>query len=184
MILSNGVDPLIEIVAIGLVAIVFTRAIGEKAAHYAIYTATLRNYRLAPPTLVSVLAAGLLAAEVIALVLLLSPATRALGALSAIGLLGLYGAAMSLALLAGRTEIECGCGGQGQLVSWLLVARNAFLIVIAGVVVLPTAARALAWYEFVEALCAILIAWLLLATVEKAIELTAAIRRLETQSYL
>ena len=113
MILSNGVDPLIEIVAIGLVAIVFTRAIGEKAAHYAIYTATLRDYRLAPP--IACFSAGRRPAcggsycSRPAALARDPRIRRAFRNRPARPVLRCDVACAS----GGRTEIECGCGGRG-----------------------------------------------------------------------
>ncbi|MFO1116138.1 MAG: MauE/DoxX family redox-associated membrane protein [Beijerinckiaceae bacterium] len=179
-----AVDPLVQLFATGFLAIVFARAIFEKAGAYAIYVATLRDYRLTPAPFVPFVAAILLAAEIAAMLLLLWPATRSLGALLAAGLLGLYALAMSLALAAGRTQIECGCGGDGQTVSAGLVGRNLVLIALALVLLAPPASRATGIVDTLGAACAILIAWLALAAAEKTIDNAAAARRLRSESFL
>ena len=179
-----NVDPLVQLAAAGLLAIVFARAIVEKAANFAVHAATLRDYRLLPERIAPVAAAGLLCAEIAVVFALVVPAMRSAGALAAGALLCLYAVAMALALRAGRTEIECGCGGDGQMVAWGLVARNAALIATAGLLLAPASARALGWPDMIEAVCATLVAWLLLATAEKAVENGAAIRRLRSQSFL
>ena len=179
-----NVDPLIGLAATGLTAIVFARAIVEKASNYAVYTGTLRDYRLTPEPLVPFAAAGLLALEVAALCALLAPSTRADGAMLAAALLALYALAMSIAVIAGRTQIECGCGGDGQLVSWALVGRNVALVALCFVILAPAGSRALAWPDFAEAACAIVVAWLLLAGAEKTIENASAVRRLRSESFL
>jgi hypothetical protein len=179
-----SVDPLIALFANGLVAVVFARAVFEKVGNYDVYVGTLRDYRLTPAPLAPFAAAALLAAEILTLGLLLSGATRVAGAALAATLLALYACAMSLALLAGRTQIECGCGGDGQHVSWTLVGRNVTLIALCCLVLAPGAARELAWPDFVEAGLAILIGWLALAAAEKTIENAAAVRRLRSESFL
>lgn len=182
--MSVAIDPFVQFAALGLIAIVFARALIEKIANYAIYAATLRDYRLLPEALAPLAAAALLAAEAGALALLIWPATRPLGALAAIGLLAIYAGAMALALRAGRSEIECGCGGDGQIVSWPLVARNVALMALAALVALPATPRALNLFDHVQIVCAVLVGWLLLGIAEKAIETHAAILRLRAQSYL
>ena len=178
------IDPLIQFVAIGLTAIVFGRAVLEKATNSAIHVATLRDYRLLPEALAPRAAAVLLALEGMTLAALMLPSLRTIAALAAIGLLALYAVAMALALRAGRTEIECGCGGSGQIVSWGLVARNVVLMAGRRPDRPSARTRAMGWVDYAQGACAILIAWLLLAIAEKAIESQAAIRRLQTQSFL
>ena len=179
-----SVDPLIALFATGLVAVVFARAIFEKVGDYDVYVGTLRDYRLAPAPVAPYAAAALLAAEILTLGLLLFGATRMAGAASAATLLALYACAMSLALRAGRTQIECGCGGDGQQMSWALVGRNAALIACCGLVLAPVSARTLLWPDFVEAGLAILIGWIALAAAEKVIDNAAAVRRLRSESFL
>jgi len=179
----TAIDPLIHVVAAGFIVVVLARAVADKLHAYAIYSAILADYRLLPAAVVPVAAAALLAAEAVAIVLLLVPATSAFGALLAVGLFCLYGLAMTLALLGGRTEIECGCGGEGQLVSWGLVARNGVLAALAAGLVLPTTARSLGFFDFLVAAVAVAVVCLLLAIAEKTIGTAAVIKRLDTHSY-
>jgi hypothetical protein len=179
-----SVDPLIGLFATGLIAVVFARAIFEKAGNYGVYVGALRDYRLAPPALAPLAAAMLLVAEILTLGALLFGPTRAAGAAMAAGLLALYALAISLALAAGRTQIECGCGGDGQQVSWALVGRNGALVALCALVLAPAASRALAWPDFAEAGLAILIGWIALAAAEKIIDNAAAVRRLRSESFL
>ncbi|MCB9997514.1 MAG: hypothetical protein H6871_07125 [Methylobacteriaceae bacterium] len=179
-----SVDPFVHVAAAGAIAVVFARAILEKSSDFVVYAATLRDYRLIPEWLAPFAAVCLFVAEISVLAALALPETRAAGAIVAMALLALYGLAMALALAAGREEIECGCGGQGQIVSWALVARNVGLIVIAGLVVAPQTSRALSAFDLAQAVCAILVFWLALAIVEKTIESQAAVRRLRAQSFL
>lgn len=178
----TAIDPLLHVVAAGFVVVVLARSVGDKLHDYALYSATLVDYCLLPDFAVPFAAAGLLAAEASAIVLLLIPATSALGTALAILLFALYGSAMAMALLDGRTEIECGCGGEGQLVSWGLVARNAVLAAIAAPLVSPMTARSMGSLDFLFAAVAVVVVCLLLAIAEKTIGNAAAIKRLENQS--
>ena len=182
--MSVSVDPFVHVVAAGAIAVVFARAIVEKSSNFIVYAATLRDYRLIPEAFAPFVAVCLFIAEISVVALLALPETRAAGAVGAIGLLAIYGLAMALALAAGREEIECGCGGEGQIVSWALVARNAALIAVAALVVAPQTPRELSPYDQAQAICAILVFWLALAIVEKTIESQAAVRRLRAQSFL
>lgn len=178
-----ALDPLIHVVAAGFIVVVLARAVADKLLDFAVYTATLADYRLAPAAAVPVVAAGLLAVEALAIVLLLVPSTSGAGAALAIGLFALYGLAMALVLFGGRTEIECGCGGEGQLVSWGLVVRNGVLIAVSAALLLPTAGRALGWLDLAIGGVAVAIVCLLLAIAEKTIATAAVIRRLDHHPY-
>lgn len=182
--MSVSVDPFVHLVAAGAIAVVFVRAIVEKSSDFVVYAATLRDYRLIPEAFAPFAAVCLFVAEISILAAFALPETRVAGAIGAMALLSLYGFAMSVALGAGREEIECGCGGDGQIVSWALVARNVGLIAIAALIVAPQTSRALSAFDLAQAVCAILVFWLALAIVEKTIESQAAVRRLRAQSFL
>ncbi|MDE2361329.1 MAG: hypothetical protein KGM42_01515 [Hyphomicrobiales bacterium] len=179
-----SLDPLIVMVATGLLGIVFARALLEKVGNFAVYVATLRDYRLTPARLAPAAAVVLALLEAAALAALLAPGMRPFGAVSAAALLALYALAMALALGAGRTQIECGCGGDGQTISWALVGRNIALIALCGLLFAPVSARSLGVGDFFEAAGAILVGWLLLVGAEKTIENAAAVRRLRSESFL
>ena len=182
--MSLAIDPFVQLVAAGAIAIVFARAIVEKSSNFVIYAATLRDYRLIPEGLAPFAAVCVFVAEISTVAFLVMPETRGFGAVCAMALLALYAIAMALALRAGREEIECGCGGEGQIVSWALVARNVALIGVAALMLAPASQRALASFDHAQVVCAILIFWIALATVEKTIESQSAVRRLRAQSFL
>jgi hypothetical protein len=177
-----SVDPLLHLVAAGFVIAVLARAVMEKALGYGIYVAIVRDYRLVPAFAAPSAAAALLAAEVLAILSVLVPALAAAGTTLAAALFALYGVAMAATLLGGRAELECGCGGDGQIVTWALVARNALLVAIAASTLLPVTARATAWPDVVMGLFAIFVLYLLLAIAEKTIGTSVAIRRLNSGS--
>jgi hypothetical protein len=176
-------DPLLHLVAIGFILLVLARAVIEQALAFATHIANLRDYRLLPDQLVPIAAAALLAAEIAAMAGLVVPVAVPIGAVLATLLLVLYAAAMAAVLWSGRGEIECGCGGDGQLVSWALVARNGVLVVIAAGILLPETSRPLHWPDLLVGPVAVLVLYLLLAIAEQAIGTSAAIRRLNTRPY-
>jgi hypothetical protein len=176
------VDPLLHLVAAGFIIAVLVRAVIEKALGYGLYIAIVRDYRLLPAALAPFAGAALLGAELLAIVLMLVPAFTAAGAILAVALFALYGAAMATALFAGRTEIECGCGGDGQIVTWALVVRNAVLVGITAFTLFPTTGRTTAWPDILMGLLAIFVVYLLLAIAEKTIGTSVAIRRLNSGS--
>jgi Methylamine utilisation protein MauE len=180
--MSWQLDPLLHLVATGFVIIVLARAVIEKALAYDIYVANLRDYRLLSDAMTPVVAPILLAAESVAIVCLLLPVASGIGAILAAMLLSVYALAMAAVLRAGRNEIECGCGGDGQIVSWALVARNAVLVAISASILLQTSARATSWADMLIGPVAILLLCVLLAIAEKAIGTSAAIRRLDSSS--
>ncbi|WP_454632577.1 MauE/DoxX family redox-associated membrane protein [Bradyrhizobium cenepequi] len=176
-------DPLLHLVATGFVILVLARAVVEKLSAYGIFVANLRDYRLLPDALAPVAAPTLLAAEFAAILCLLLPATSAIGAIIAASLFAIYALAMAAVLLAGRHEIECGCGGEGQMVSWALVARNGLLVAISASILLPAWNRAMTWPDMLVGVAAIFMIFVLLAIAEKAIATFAAIRRLDSGSH-
>jgi hypothetical protein len=82
--------------------------------------------------------------------MLVAPQTRGIGALAAAGLLLAYGALISLNIVRGRTEIDCGCsfGPHPERLSSALFVRNGFLAVIALVAASPASDRALGAFDF------------------------------------
>jgi hypothetical protein len=60
-------------------------------------------------------------------VALLLPQTRAVAGAGAATLLAAYAGAVLINLLRGRADIDCGCGGTAQPLSYWLVLRNVLL---------------------------------------------------------
>lgn len=109
--------------------LVFARALLHKLGGFAEFVGTVRDYRLVPwPHAAAIV---LTAAEALVVVGLVLPATRQLAAVAGAALLAGYALAIGINLRRGRTTIDCGCGGPGQGISPLHVARNAALIAFA-----------------------------------------------------
>jgi hypothetical protein len=106
--------------------LVFVRALLHKLSGFAEFVGTVRDYRLVPWPQAA--AAALTVAEAAIVIGLLWPATRQIAAVAGAALLAGYALAIGINLRRGRTTIDCGCGGPGQGISPLHVARNAALI--------------------------------------------------------
>lgn len=96
------------------------------------------------PVAARALATGLGGVEIgIALALCLN-STRVAGAVAAVALLLIYLAGLASALLRGRSDLDCGCGGSkaDERIGWNLVLRNLLLALLAATPLLfPTTAR-------------------------------------------
>lgn len=117
-------------VAAMFLVLIMARALFHKLRDPA-FVGTLADYRILPEILVQPFVWILAMAETLAVICLISPGTRYYGAVISAGLLVLYGGAIAINLLRGRFEIDCGCGGDGDIISWALVARNAVLAMLA-----------------------------------------------------
>ena len=109
------------------VALIFLRAAIHKAADLPRFAGVLADYDLLPGSLAPAIARLTPVLEVAAAAALVLEPTRVLGALGAALLLLIYALAMGINLARGRIEIDCGCGGPPEMLSWRLVARNAVL---------------------------------------------------------
>jgi len=128
-------------------ALVFMTAAVGKMRHWREFSGVLANYRLLPTTLVTPLAYALPPVEGALSVALLAGGRSAVPALTAMILLALFGAAMALNLARGRRDIDCGCFQTKlkQTLRWALVARNAMLIALLGVLAASAGSAASLW---------------------------------------
>jgi hypothetical protein len=136
-------DPLLHLVITVSLALLLLAAAWHKFRDGARFTGTLGAYELLPKPLLGAFARGLPLIEFVVAVVLLVPATRPLAAVMTAGLLGIYGLAMLINLLRGRTQIDCGCGGSPQPLSAWLVLRNLALMGAALALTLPVPPHAL-----------------------------------------
>jgi hypothetical protein len=132
------------------------------------FRATMGEYGLLPEALVTPAAVALTAAEAAVIAGLLVPQTRFWAAGAAAGLLALYGVAIAVNLLRGQVTIDCGCGGPGHGLSWLLVWRNAGLAALAVIAGLAHDGRGLGLADGAVLVLSVLTLWLVIAAVEQA----------------
>lgn len=136
-------DPVIAwILALGL-AILFGSAARHKIADRTLFRSVLAEYRLLPARAIPIAAVLLPVFEVGIAALLLASASRAAGAMLAAMLLCVYGLAIAINLVRGRTHVDCGCGGydRRERISWALVGRNAALACASVALLLPVSQR-------------------------------------------
>lgn len=149
-------DPAAAGIVVGVVALVLLGAAWHKLSEPHAFLSALAAYRVVPLPLLDPLAKAIPWAEVVIAGGLLVPFSR-LGALyAAAALFALYGTAIALNLLRGRSYIDCGCGGAAHPLSWGLVVRNAVLAVAALAVTSPTAERAFDWLDAVTLVAGVL----------------------------
>jgi len=136
-------DPAVAWVARIALALLFAHAAAHKLRDLAAFRAALAGYRLAPEPALGALALALPVAELAAALALL--AAPRLGSVLALALLATYTLAIAANLARGRRDIDCGCFGPAarQPLSAALVARNAALLGVAVLALLPVQARAL-----------------------------------------
>lgn len=110
-------------------ALVFATAALSKLGHAEEFYGVVRNFRILPDGGSRVTALLLPVVEIAVAAGLLIGATAVPAALAAAALLAVFGAAIAVNVLRGRTWIDCGCfrNGLKQQIGWALVARNALM---------------------------------------------------------
>lgn len=163
-----------------LLAVIFVIGSAHKLKSPDAFAATLRGYRLLPALLITPAAYLILTAELIAASTLLMN-TR-LGSLIALVLLFMYIVAISINLVRGRRDIDCGCVGPAlrQTLSGWLVSRNIGFVALALLTMLPeNSPRALEILDWFTALAAALTFSLILFA---ATQLSSTATRFRRQS--
>jgi uncharacterized membrane protein YphA (DoxX/SURF4 family) len=138
----------------------------SKLRRAAAFREALADYRLLPTRLAAPAACGLAGLELGTGLALLAPPLAGGAAALAAGLFALYGAAMALNLARGRRHIDCGCGPAPRPLGAGLVARNALLVLTAGLAALPGGARTLVWVDVLTVIAGALVAGLLYSALD------------------
>lgn len=102
----------------------------DKLRDFRAFESAVAGYRLLPSTIHRAFAVTFVAAEGLGGVLLLSWSGSVAGAALGLATLAVAVMGLSVNLVRGRTDIDCGCGGvstSGSGLSWWLVVRNAVL---------------------------------------------------------
>ena len=155
MIEANVTDPGFALTIRWSLALVFLLAVVHKLKAPAAFRATMKNYRLLPDGLLTLLVYAIITAELLVVVALL--ANSRLGSGIAAGLFAVYTLAISINLIRGRRDIDCGCSGPAvrETLSVWLVIRNSGLLAAALLTVPPSSPRPLMlldWFTSVAAL--------------------------------
>jgi hypothetical protein len=126
-------DPIVVLIANYAIALLFGLASYGKLSAFRVFCVTLEEYQLMPIQLVTVVGVGVTALECLIAVSALWQPSAQWAMFAAALLLTIYAAAISVNLVRGRRDIDCGCTGPArrQLLSGWLLIRNTGLIVIA-----------------------------------------------------
>lgn len=141
------IDPLIVLIISASLALLFFMAARHKMSDFPRFKAQLAAYDLLPIALVPLAARVLPLIEMALVFMLLVPFFRTFAALVAAVLLSVYALAMAVNMLRGRTDIDCGCGGQPQLLSPWLLLRNFVLLAGSCLLLAPAGDRVMVWAD-------------------------------------
>lgn len=144
------IDPLIPLSIRCAFALLFAFAAIEKLRDRDTFLFQLAEYQLLPNQLVTAAGTLVIAAEIITALLLVSQNVYGTyGVIAACLILGVYGSAILINLLRGRTWMDCGClGSKGEGLSYWLVLRNLVLIAMLSLILIPTTERGLVWLDY------------------------------------
>jgi hypothetical protein len=145
--------------------LVFAHGAWHKITDFDSFTGFVADYQVVPTTIISVVSKFIVGAEMAMPLALLIHQGRKYSAALAIALLLGYASAMTVNLLRGRTQIDCGCGNATQPLAWSLVVRNCALAGIATLILLPTGGPDLSVAEVAAVLGGGFIAWVTLGVV-------------------
>ena len=153
-------DPVFTIIISICMSLMFGIAAVHKLKAVAVFRATMDEYQLVPLMLSGVVAVLLILAELLAAILVLVATVRTTGLVIMAVLLLIYTAGISINLLRGRRDIDCGCSGPAsrhELSGWL-VLRNLVLLSLVLLAANPLAQRPLNWLDVVVVLFSVMVA--------------------------
>jgi hypothetical protein len=177
-------DPAIELVLRVALALLLGIGAAQKARDLSSFRTAIAGYELLPERAAAAAAFVFSAVEATLAVALLAPAAFGVreGALVVAALLfGLYGAAITINLLRGRREIDCGCSGPAgrmPLSGWL-VARNVALVGAALVCLAGTTERPLGAVDALTIPAAITVLALAWTALHGLLAYSAALHRMQ-----
>lgn len=163
-----AIDPAISTAFSVSLAAFFAASAAHKARSYSEFAGVVRNYRIGPEALAPLVSPIVVAAEMLIAIGLLIPELRSEAATGGAGLFLLYGAAITVNLARGRTDIDCGCsfGGSGERLTPILIVRNLVLAAFALAASAPVAMRELGMLDYAAILLFALTAAALYAAFE------------------
>jgi uncharacterized membrane protein YphA (DoxX/SURF4 family) len=177
-------DPAAQLaLRLALAWLLLTAAV-HKLGHLEAFRDAVEGYRLVPSGASGAIARGSAAAELATGLALLWPASAGPAAVVAALLFGVYGVAIAVNLTRGRRHIDCGCGaGRRQPLSEGLVARNAVLVLVAGLAALASFPRPWVWIDALTTAGGALTLGLLYAAVDGALAQAPALAALRRRAW-
>lgn len=170
------IDPAIHWAGRLGISLLFAHACRHKLRDRPGFAEALAAYELIPKRGLRVVATGLIVGEGATAAAILFTPSAGFGAAV---LLLLYGAAISVNLVRGRNEIDCGCGlsGTSTELSVALVARNLALAAVALAATMPAGSRPLTWIDGVTVVASITTGAVLAIAADAIAANTGRIRR-------
>lgn len=133
------IDPVFSWTASASLALVFAASAIIKLVDLDEFRAAVENYRVIPERLAGAAAIAIPLLELAGAVGIVVPQTHLLAAMIVSVLLTVFTTAISINLLRGRLNVDCGCFGPAlrQRLSWWLVMRNLGMIAFAMIAIVP-----------------------------------------------
>ncbi len=165
---TGMLDPVFDIAFRGALAALLLAAAWHKLRDPIRFWQAVAGYHLLPDALTRPAARLVPVVEIALAISLLAVTSSPLAVVAAIALWLVYGSAIAVNLVRGRTELDCGCGGIGadQTIHWGLVVRNGVLAAVTASLLLPSMTRELQWFDYAAASFAGLLLLLIYATAE------------------
>lgn len=146
------VDPLFTTTTTNFLAVLFLLTGMHKLSNVTQFKAAITAYQLIPDGLINATASILLVGELGIALMLLVTSTKQCAAISALLVLGVYFSVMAINISRGGKDIQCGCSvlTRETLLSYWHLARNAILMGLTVLILIPEADRALNWLDIVQ----------------------------------
>jgi hypothetical protein len=175
------IDPFIVKAVSIVLGLMLLAAAWHKLSSLPAFTTVLFDYHLLPSFLVSFMALVIPAVEILLGAGWLTGVAMNIVAPLTAGLFAIYGSAIAINLLRGRLHISCGCGlggasSENQPLSWVLVARNTVLLLLALLPLVPIADRAMVWIDWLTLTATLVTSALLYLGASQLLQNSSAIR--------
>ncbi|WBX84618.1 MauE/DoxX family redox-associated membrane protein [Sphingosinicella microcystinivorans] len=153
------IDPLFNIVVSLFLSGLLLASARHKLVDRTAFIQAVSAYHLLPNRLVAAASVFLALGELLIGVALLLPFAQPWAGWAAALIFSTYAVAMSINLSRGLIDIDCGCslGRSGFRLSWLHPARNAILICLALLTLVPMTGRPLIWFDLVQTAAAVIV---------------------------
>jgi uncharacterized membrane protein len=176
-----AIDPTIDWTISATLALIFAASAVMKFVDLNEFRGAVENYRIVPEQIAGIVAIAVPIAEIVGAVGLVIPNTHRAAAILLSMLLIVFTASIAINLLRGRRSIDCGCFGPAlrQQLSWWLPARNLAMIAMLAIVILPVAARPLAFLDVATILFAAMTLAVLYSAANYLVANTPHLRALE-----
>lgn len=175
-----SLDPVLGWTLRATFALLFLSAALHKIRDLADFCRVLAGYEILPRSLLAPTALVLASAEAVIGFALLLPLPTSGPAVVGIGLLGAYAVAIAVPLSRGKPAVRCGCGGLAgdRPISPVLIVRNAVLIGLLALLLLPVGSRPRGLLDLSTTAFAVCAAVALFAAVDVALANAARLRAL------